>query len=45
MQEYYLSHGLMIPDALIAATAIDFDALLAKAEEIHNESLSGWLFS
>jgi hypothetical protein len=22
-----------------------FDALLAEAQEIHNESLSGWLFS
>ncbi|MGK7956995.1 MAG: type II toxin-antitoxin system VapC family toxin [Crocosphaera sp.] len=31
MQEYYLSHGLMIPDALIAATAIDYNiGLLSK---------------
>ncbi|ACB49934.1 hypothetical protein cce_0583 [Crocosphaera subtropica ATCC 51142] len=31
MQEYYLSHGLMIPDSLIAATAIDYNiALLSK---------------
>jgi predicted nucleic acid-binding protein len=31
MQRYYLSHGLMIPDALIAATAIGYDiGLLSK---------------
>ncbi len=31
MQEYYLSHGLMIPDALIAATAIGYNiGLLSK---------------
>ena len=31
IKEYYLSHGLMIPDALIAATAIDYNiALLSK---------------
>ncbi len=28
-----------------ALTIADFDALLAEAQEIHNESLSGWLFS
>ena len=25
MQSFYLSHGLLIPDALIAATALEYD--------------------
>ncbi len=34
MQDYYLSHGLMIPDALIAATAIDYNIpLLSKNQK------------
>ena len=34
MQEYSLSHGLMIPDALIAATAIDYNIpLLSKNQK------------
>jgi len=28
VEKYYLSHGLLIPDAIIAATAITFDIKL-----------------
>jgi predicted nucleic acid-binding protein len=28
MQRFYLSHGLLIPDALIAATALDYGVTL-----------------
>ena len=28
MQRFYLSHGLLIPDALIAATALDYGVML-----------------
>ncbi len=33
IQEYHLSHGLLIPDAIIAATALTFDASLATRNQ------------
>lgn len=30
LRQYRISHGLLIPDAIIAATAIDLDAKLAS---------------
>jgi predicted nucleic acid-binding protein len=33
LQRYRLSHGLLIPDALIAATALDFNIALASKNQ------------
>ena len=35
MQRFYLSHGLLIPDALIAATALDYEVTL-YAENVYH---------
>lgn len=41
VQSYSLSHGLTIPDALIAATAIDHDLTLCSKNVRHFQMIAG----
>jgi predicted nucleic acid-binding protein len=41
MQTYYLSHGLIIPDSLIAATALDRGWTLYTQNVRHFQMISG----
>lgn len=41
MAMYHLSHGLLLPDALIAATALDFDLSLHTKSTRHLQMISG----
>jgi predicted nucleic acid-binding protein len=41
MQRFYLSHGLLIPDALIAATALDYGITLYTKNVRHFRMISG----
>ena len=41
MRRYHLSHGLLLPDALIAATAIEYDVTLYTKNVRHFQMIPG----
>jgi hypothetical protein len=41
MRRYRLSHGLLLPDALIAATAIEYDVTLYTKNVRHFQMIPG----
>jgi len=41
MESFFLSHGLLIPDALIAATALDHGLILYTKNTRHFDMLPG----
>jgi predicted nucleic acid-binding protein len=44
LQEFYLSHGLLIADALIAATCLVYDAALISKNQRDYHSFQTWTF-